>query len=254
MSQYILKEVLNCTVLDYATQTPITYIDYAETTEINHTAQRLKVNGGQGGYLQGVYDYNKESMLNLKLPLVDAGFLAFLSGDTLATGAENLFTREVVTISGGTATLSQTPVANTTPSVNILQGTRDFGTPVTVVTSAPTAQQCSISGKTITFGSGNTSGQAVVVYQYSSASTTTAYSATANQQVRPITIIGSGILLDQVAGTFIGSNIRIYQARPDQNFKLTMDMKATTTIDIKMDLIPQNVSGKMKFYDFNFLT
>jgi hypothetical protein len=206
--------------------------------------------------LQGIYDYGKESTIQVKASLVDTAFLAYLSGDTLATGtAQNLFQREVVTVSGGTATLSQTPATGTTPYVANLVGTRDFGTQINVVTSAPSANQCSITGKNITFGTGITDGtQVVVFYQYASPSTTTSWSMTANHQVKPISIYGDGIVFDQVSGTFIGTKIRIYQARPVQSFKITLDMKNVTQLDITMDLIPQNVNGNLKLWDFNILT
>jgi hypothetical protein len=255
MSQYIIKEIMNMTFLDFATQTPIAYADYAETTEIDNTASRVDIQGGQGGYLLGSIDWNKRSTLNLKLPLVDASLLAVISGDTLATGAQNLFKREVLTVNGGSASLSETPVAGTTPYVAVLVGTRDFGQKIDVVQSAPSANQCTISGKDITFGSGVADGSKVcVVYQYATPNTTSSYSMVANQQVKTMTIIGEGFVLDQVNETIIGTNIIIHKCKPQPNFKLTMDMKTPTTLDLKFDMYPVVEGNKYKYYDFGFLT
>lgn len=253
-NQIGIKEVLNLQIMDFATGDPLTYIDYATTSEIDNTGTRIDISGGQGNYRLLSFDHSKISTMKLDLPLVDMEFLATMMGDTVATGAQNLFQRDVLTVSAGAATLTQTPVAGTNISVFYLQGTRDNGTALTSTASSPTAGQYSITGKDLTFNTGDNGKQVVVWYQYASPTTTTKFSMKANKFVKPIKIVGNGIVRDQVDGTDKAAVITIYNARIQPNFNLAMSATAATTLQLVLDMyaVPQN--GDLVYYDVVFLT
>lgn len=252
--QYGIKEVLNLQVLDLASGNPLTYIDYAETTEIDNTATRIDLSGGQGNYRLLSFDHSKISTMKMSLPLVDLNFLAAMMGDTVGTGAQNLFQREVVTVAAGSATLTQTPLSGASISAFYLQGSRDNGTPLTKASSAPTAGQFSITGKIMTFDAGDNGKQVVVWYQYASPDTATKFSMKANKFVKPIKIIGNGIVRDQADGTDKAAVITIYNARFQQNFNLAMSSANATKLDLTLDMYAVNQGTDLVYYDVVFLT
>jgi hypothetical protein len=253
-NQYGIKEVLNLSFYDYATNNPLLYVDYAETTEIDNTGTRIDISGGQGNYRLLSFDHSKISTLKLKLPLVDTTLMAMLMGDTVATGAQNVFQREVVTVSAGTATLSQTPLTGTTPSVFYLNGARDNGTSLTKVASAPTAGQYSISGTTITVNTGDNGKQLVVWYQYATPTTTTKFSMKANKFATPMKVVGDGIVRDQVTGTDKAAKITIYNAKFKPNFNWAMSSTAATSLDMELDMYAVPQGSDLVYYDVVFLT
>lgn len=252
--QYGIKEVLNLQVLDFATGEPLTYIDYASTSEIDNQATRVDISGGQGNYRLLSFDHSKVSSMKLDLPLVDLNFLAAMMGDQVTTGAENLFQREVVPVTAGSAALSQTPLTGTTPSVYYLEGARDNGTALTVAETTPTAGEFSISGKTLTLDAGDNGKQIVVWYQYAAPLTASKITMNANKFVKPVKIIGNGIVRDQVDGTDKAAVITIYNARFQQNFNLAMSSTAATTLQLTLDMYSVNQGTDMVYYDIVFLT
>jgi hypothetical protein len=251
--QYGIKEVLNCQVFDLATGTPLTYIDFAESTEIDNTASRIDIAGGQGNYRLLSFDHSKISSMKMSLPLVDLNFLAAMMGDAVATGAQNLYKREVVTITAGAASLSQTPLSGTTPSLFFLDGIRDNGTPLTS-NATPAAGQYNISGKNITFATTDNGKQVVVWYQYASTSTTTKFSMKANKFVKPVKIVGEGIFRDQADGSDKAAVITIYNARFQQNFNLAMSSQNATKLDLTLDMYAVPQGNDLVYYDVNVLT
>jgi hypothetical protein len=252
--QYGIKEVLNCQVFDLATGTPLTYIDYAETTEIDNTATRIDLNGGQGNYRLLSFDHTKLSTMKMSLPLVDLNFLAAMMGDTVGTGAQNLFKREVVTVTAAAASLSQTPLAGTVPTLFFLDGTRDNGTALTSNATPTTSGQYNISGKNITFATADNGKQVVVWYQYSSPTTTTKFSMKANKFVKPVKIVGEGIFRDQADGSDKAAVITIYNARFQQNFNLAMSSTNASKLDLTLDMYAVNQGSDLVYYDVALLS
>jgi hypothetical protein len=192
--------------------------------------------------------------MKLSLPLVDINLMASLMGDTVATGAQNVLKREVLTVASGTATLSSAPVAGTTTSVFYLDGTRDNGTPLTVTASAPTAGQYSISGTTITVDTADNGKQIVVWYTYATPNTATKFSMKANKFVKPMKLVGEGIARDQVTGTDKACAFTIYNAKFKPNFNFALSSTNATKLDMELDMYAVTQGSDYVYYDVVFLT
>jgi hypothetical protein len=254
--QYGIKEVMDLQIYDIstATPTPLVFIDYAQTTEIDNAGQRLEITGGRGNMRLLAFDHSKTSSMKLNLPLVDLNLLATLAGTSLVTGAQNVYQREVVTVgSDGTATLKQTPVSGTTPAVYQLKGARDNGDPINVVTNPPSANECSISGKTITFGSGIAPGTQVVVwYQYATPSTSMKFTMAANIFSKPLMIVGDALARNQVTGVDEAAKVTIYNARFQSNFNMQMSATNATALDLTLDMFAVKQGTDYVYYDVVF--
>jgi len=253
--QYGIKEVMDLQALDYTTGNPLFFIDYATATTNAVASERTFITGGQGNGRLLAFDHTKTSELRLEIPLVDLNLLAALGGDSLVTGqAQNVYKREVLTVTGGSATLSQTPLAGTNPSVYFLNGTRDNGTALTKTASAPTAGQYSISGTTLTFNTADNNKQVVVWYQHATPSTVTKFSVKATKFAKAMRLIGVGIARDQVTEADVATNITFYKARPQGNFEITMSSADATTLSITFDLFAEKVGGDFVYADYVFMT
>lgn len=257
MSQYGIKEVLNLSIVDYGTQNPILYSDYATVTTNALTMQRLDLRGGQGAYKIMSFDYQRDSTMTIEMPLVDPKMLAILGGDPAVIGAQNVFKREVLKVSGGTATLSASPVNGTLTVFNLV-GLRENGTQLTVGTPASTPNTYSISGTTVTVNStSNPDGSSIVCwYQYAAPTTTTKISISANKFPQAVTIFGDGLWRDNLDETDKVVKVKAYKARPKGNFTFTMDSTKATTLQMEFDLfgVTDPTSGRIQYIDYILLT
>lgn len=243
--QFGIKEVYNLTIVDFATNKPFIYIDYAEATTNENTAERTSLRGGQGYYKLMDFDHSKDSTFQLTVPLVDVKLLAMLAGDDLAEGATDVFKREeleVVDNAGSLEiTLSETPIDGTVV-INKLKGLRDFGTEVTV---------SSIKGKKVVL-TGATAGEKVVAfYQYSSPAAAKKFSIKANKFPKTVKIFGDGLWRDQETNTDKAVKMTIHKAKPQPNFTLTTSGSEATTLEITFDMYPiKDADGDMTYIDY----
>lgn len=235
--QYGIKEVMNVGFLDYATKNPFLYADYATVSTNEIQGERTFISGGQGNFRLMAFDHSKTATLKMNFPLVDMNMLAMLAGDSLISGASTVYMREVLTVSSGSVTLSQTPVGSSI-SVFALQGVRDNGTAYTKVASAPTSSQYTWTTGTNTVGF-NTSenGKKVVVwYQYNTSTSAQSFRIKTNKFPKMLTIFGEGLFRDQETDLDRAVRATFFKAKPQSNFTLTMESTNTTNLEITFDL------------------
>lgn len=243
--QFGIKEVYNLNIVDFATNKPFIYVDYAETTTNENTAERTSLKGGQGYYKLMDFDHSKDSTLKLTVPLVDIKLLAMLAGDDLVEGATSVFKREELTVAdnGGKMkiTLSETPIDETVV-VHKLEDLRDYGKEVTV--SNVTGNKVELTGVA--------DGEKVVVfYQYSSPETAKKFSIKANKFPKTVKIFGDGLWRDQETGMDKAVKMMIHKAKPQANFTLTTSGSDVTTLEITFDLYPiKDAAGDMSYIDY----
>lgn len=251
--QYGIKEVLNAQIVDYATGAPITYVDYAETSNQVSKAVRTDIRGGVGGYKLMSFDSQKDLNFQLTVPLVDLNLMSMIAGDSLQSSvAANVFQREVLTVDAShSVTLTQTPIG--TPSVYTLTGIRDNGTSFTVTGSAPTTGQFQITGKAVTFFTDVAQGtQIVVLYQYATTNSKK-FSIKANKFPKTVAIHADAIFRNQETDTDQAVKILIYKARPKSDFTITMDMANPTKLQMDFDLYPVDQNGDKVYIDYVLL-
>ena len=253
--QYGIKEVLNVGLVDFATKKPILYTDYATASTNEVQGERTFISGGQGNYRLMAFDHSKTSTLQMTFPLVDLKLLALALGDDLIQGAGTVYAREVLTVTSGKVTVSQTPIDNTI-SVFALQGLRDNGTEYTKVASAPTSTQFAwTSGsKDITFNTSENGKQVVVWYQYNTVSTAQKFTIKANKFPKMLTIFGEGLFRDQETDVDRAVRVNFFKAKPQQNVTLTMSSENTTTLEITFDLFAvKDASGDYAYAEYVLL-
>lgn len=242
--QFGIKEVYNLTIVDFATNKPFIYVDYAEATTNENTAERTPLRGGQGYYKLMDFDHSRDSNLKLTVPLVDVKLLAMLAGDDLAEGAADVFKREELVVADNSGsfeiTLTETPIAGTVV-VNKLEGLRDYGDEVTV---------SSVTGKTVTL-TGVADGDKVVVFYQYSAPTAKKFSVKANKFPKAVKIFGDGLWMDQETETAKAVKMTVHKAKPQGNFTLTTSGSDATKLELTFDMYPvKDADGDMTYIDY----
>lgn len=256
--QYGIKEVLNFSVIDFATKKPILYADYATVSSNENSAERLDLRGGQGNFKIMSFDHTKDSMLNVTMPLVDLKLLALLTGSDSVVGASDVFKREILTVSASnTVTLASTPVSGTLYMFD-LSGDRDNGTEITVGTPATTPNTYSISGAIVTLNAtSHVAGEQVVAfYQYAAPATSTKITIKANKFPKAVEIYGDGLWRNQEDELDYIVKVHALKARPQANFTFTMSASDATTLEITFDLygVTNNVTGDIDFIEYVILS
>lgn len=244
--QYGIKEVYNLSLVDFATNKPFAYVDYAEATSNENSAERTPLRGGQGYYKLMDFDHTKDSTFQLTLPLVDLKLLAMLAGDELVTGAADVYKREELTVASDGAggfeiTLSETPIDGTVV-VNELEGLRDFGAEVTVGTIS--AKEVALTGVAV-------GDKVVVLYQYATPATAKKFSIKANKFPKAVKILGDGLWRDQETETDKAVKMTVHKAKPQGNFTITTSGSDATTLELTFDMYPvKDADGDMSYIDY----
>ena len=236
---FAIKEVMDFTVEKYSATgrgEMLFYVDYAGSTSIQTTAERLNIRGGQGNFKILDIDHTKDTMFNSTLPIVDVKALATKLGVDVTTGATTATKTEILTVGvAPTLTLASTPLANTL-KIHKLLLERDLGDEQTAGTPS-TPNEYSIADKVVTLNE-NTAADGtkfLVSYEYTSGVNAQNIKITASDFPNFITIRGTGLVDDDQEGQKIPVSFKIHKAKVQQEFELTMEGTSATELAFNCD-------------------
>ncbi|WP_442636605.1 hypothetical protein [Rossellomorea marisflavi] len=245
--QYGIKEVLDVNILDYASKNPLFFVDYAEATSNENTAERLDLTGGRGNAKQMSFDHSKAGTFQLTVPLVDLKMLAMLSGDDLQEGAGQIFKREVLTVddAGGapSVTLSHEPIAGV--KIFKLEGLRDTGEEIPATVSAKKAELTGAAADQ----------QVIAFYQYAAPAKSKKVSIKSTKFPKAVEIFGTGLARNQEDELDYPCHLHVFKARPQPNFTFTMSGSDATNLEITFDMYEvKDQKGEGQYIDYIFET
>jgi hypothetical protein len=244
--QFAIKEVLDYTVRDYATKDPVFFVDYASSVGVESASERLNISGGAGNYTLASFDHTKTAKFTSTLPLVDLSLIGNITGKSVVIGATTVSKRELLYADAtNKITLSETPIAGTI-KLYLLEGERDHGEEQTVGTPASSPNSYSISGSAITLNATTApEGTGLVAYyDYTSEATARKITLTADKFPAYVTVTGTGLWHDQVAGEDVAVQFQIKKAKVQPNFTLTMAASQATTLDLTYDMFAVQENGE----------
>ncbi len=252
---FAVKEVLDFTVEKYVSSGRgdiLFTVDYATQTNINTSAERLDIRGGQGNFKIISIDHTKDCTFAATLPIIDIKALAVKLGKDITKGATTAPMKEILTAdASNTITLSQTPITGTL-KVYQLVGERDLGTEQIAGDPALNQDEYSISGTTITLNATTApeGTKFIVFYDYTSGINAENIKITAEDFPQFIKITGRGLVNDDVEGTLFPVSFTIHKAKVQPNFELTMSSDSATELDFTCDCYTiLNANGEKEFVD-----
>ncbi|MBM7598089.1 hypothetical protein JOC34_000446 [Virgibacillus halotolerans] len=222
--QYGIKEVLDLTILNYATKKPVSFIDYALASTNEVTAERTPIKGGRGMAKLMEFDGEKESVLNVTIPLVDLSLLAHIAGDELIneTTAEILQT-DRLKVNDGKITLTKEPIGKV--SVFEIEGLRDFGDEVDAEFTDKDGTVEGSDGKEV-----------FAIYQYAAPKGAKEIKVRTDKFPQEVELHGKGIARSQEDGLDYPVNVTVHKARPQADFTFTMEGTEPTELELVFDM------------------
>lgn len=237
---FAIKEVMDFTVEKYnATGRGelLFWVDYAGSTSISTTSERLNIRGGQGNFKILDIDHTKDTMFNSMLPIVDVKALATKLGVDVVEGAATATKTEVLFASStNKLTLSKTPLTNTL-KIHKMEFERDLGAEQTAGTPGTTVNEYSIDALEVTLNAttGAEGNKFLVSYEYTSGVNAQNIKITPSDFPNFITIRGTGLVDDDQEGKKIPVSFKIHKVKVQPEFELTMEGTAATEVAFNCD-------------------
>jgi hypothetical protein len=235
-----MKEVLDFSVSEYSSTGYgdfIFSVDYAKSSNVKTTGERLEITGGQGNYKIMDLDHSKKCTFSSILPIVDIKALGVKLGKDVETGAVDTPIKEILTV-GATnkASLTNTPTIGTL-KVYLLSGERDLGTEQEVGNPGTTENKYSILAKEITLNSTTCpkDTKIVVFYEYTSGATAQNIKITAADFPTFITITGRSLVDDDVTGKKIPVSFKVHKCKVKPEWELVMGSDSATELAFDCD-------------------
>lgn len=252
---FAIKEVMDYTVSRYSSTgvgDALFTVDYASSSTINTTSERLPIRGGQGNFKILDLDHTKDCTFESMLPIVDTKALAAKLGVDVTEGATTAPKKEVKTADASNKiTLASTPASGTL-KVYLVTNERDISTEQTAGTPASVVNEYSISGTEITLNATTApeGTKFMVLYDYTTGSSAQNIKITATDFPNFITITGTGLVDDDQAGQKIPVTFKIHKAKVKPEFALTMASTAATELDFTCDCYTViNSAGDREYID-----
>ena len=239
LGRYGVREILNAQIIDYVTDKPVMYMDYANTATNEWTSETTYATGGAGAPRRIAFNGERQSTLTIETQIFSLKHLALLAGRNIEKGQQQLFKREVLTLvsdgSGGqVVNVSKAPL--NTASVSVF----------TYVNGETTEELevAEITDKAIKVSGGTVGDEVEVFYQWKSAANTPKVIFTAKDFPKYCKIVGDTVFADEVAGDMAAAQIHYYKAKLQPNFSLNLANSGDpTSISLTFDIFPVKVDG-----------
>jgi hypothetical protein len=229
VNTYGLREVADLTFYDLTTNKPFLYMDYALTSNNEHSSDTTYLTGGKGNPRRLAFDGNKQSTLEVSTQVIDFRIIALLAGADVETGATNVFKREVLTgatTTGVTITLSETPVTGT---VTVF--------PLSSDAVEGEEESITVSDSTVTITGGVAGTEYVAYYQFQSETTAEKISFKSTNFPKYCKVVGDTLIKNEATGVNEPFQMVANKAKAQGNFTLSMASEGDpTTLNIMFDL------------------
>lgn len=237
------RDVLKLQVYDYASNEPIMYFDYANTSTYEGTSTRVFAWGA--GSKRIAWDGEKDLKLTVETQLFTLEHIAMLTGESIISGAKDIYEVETVVVgSGGTIALRKAPVGGAAavavfPLVN------------GVIAKTPQPVE-TVAGTTVTLDDTATvaQGDEVQVYYQYQAVNSKSVSFTANGFPKYVKLVADTLYVDELKGEATDAQIIYYKAKLQPNFSLASSSQGDpSSLSLVWDLFPVHVNGEETIAD-----
>jgi hypothetical protein len=233
--RYGLKEVANVIFFDISTNKPAIFFDTLKVSTIENESESAEARGGQGNGRLMSWDFGRSASLTMQDALLSDKSLSLLAGTTVKTTGIKAVGREVLTVSGGSVTLAETPVDGTVTVYEMQNGIMlDEVTAITILDKEITVT--GLDGK-----------QVMAFYEYEVTNVdATQVTFSANQFPATYRVVGDTIVRGE-DGIDRKMQFQIPKAKLQSTFSLTMDVENVSTFDFNLEVLVE--AGTNKLYD-----
>lgn len=249
----IWDKTLDFTVQDYSTKAVLFQVKYAQDCAISEAYEKTEIKGGSDNQIQYTSYHSPTAKFTAKLPIIDDNVVAVKTGSATKAGAQTNSFEKTFTVdaSAGTIVIPVTPLASTLKIYNV-DADDNLGTEITVVASAPTVEQFTLSTATCTFNTAKKGSKVLVVCDYTTGATATGVKFVSGKLPSLIRITAKTKTVDK-SGNVAVKTIIVEKAKPDPNFEFTTTAGTPATLPFECEVFGwTNADGDEQF--FNMVT
>ena len=219
MSKFGIKEVADVIFFDIATGKPVLFFDTLKTSSIENEAETTDATGGRGNSKLITWNYSRKATLKMQDALLSMESMAVLAGTEVVAGT-NLYKRQKLVVTDGTATLDEKPVDSTKVTIVDGEGKEVTGAKVTDVAV-----------------SGLTDEKLSAYYEYKAPVSAKTVKFVSDKFPGAYRVIGDTVVRDNTTGKDRVAQFLIPKAQLQAGFTFTMDAENVSTFDFKLDIL-----------------
>ena len=227
MSKFGIKEVADVIFFDIATGKPVLFFDTLKTSSIENAAETTNATGGRGNAKLITWNYSRTATLKMQDALLSMESMAVLAGTEVQAGT-TLYKREKLTVSDGSATLSEKPADST--KVTIVDGDGKEVTGATITDVAVTG----LTGEKLS-----------AYYEYKAPASAKTVKFVSDKFPGAYRVIGDTVVRDNTTGKDRVAQFLIPKAQLQAGFTFTMDAENVSTFDFDLDILRNGDSTEL---------
>jgi hypothetical protein len=249
-NRWAIRDVATASFFDQVTKKLKARLDSLKQSGLENSADTVYAQGGSGNPKLVGFSGNKAAKFTLQDALFTNDFIAMLLGTEVVTAATPIITNDILTVNSGSATLENTP-SSTGALISVSKYLPDgtIGTNLDYSSTTASAGKYSVTGKTVTFASGEiTDGEKVIVYYKTTAgSDTKQIKALTDKFAGSYELVLDVLVRDVLTKKDYAAQITIPSAKIEDNWKMDMASTGDPSVqDITMEALA--VPGSKDLY------
>ncbi|RAV12174.1 hypothetical protein [Paenibacillus contaminans] len=240
-TQWGIREVALATFFDLTTGKALVQLSNLKTAGLENSAETVYARGGRGNAKIMGFSSNREGKVVLQDAVFTNQVLAMLTGNGLVNASQNIYKREVLTVTGGAASLKHTPASGgALIGVYTLKPDGSHGTELSYTSAAVAAGTYKITGKALAFHASDLAdgAQAVAYYQTASAPASSKITVSSDKFAGSFKVVLDCLVRDAVTQKDYAAQVVIGNAKMDNNWKIqTAATGDPSAFDITLDIL-----------------
>lgn len=220
------------------------YADYATVSTNEWSSDQVYAKSKTVNAIR--WDYNRNSTLKVDMEIFDLKWMAMCFGTEFVKGDKDILKREVLTVSGGKATMSGTAITGSLAVYTLDDDGLTNIQELTVGTPASTEDTYSISDKEITVNTA-LNGKKIAVFYLEKKTGVQTLTIDADKYPENFEIVAD-TLIRSTDGNDQFVQINYLNVKPKSQFTLTMDAANITTLSAEFDVLKDSASSDMATY------
>ncbi|TVX97965.1 hypothetical protein [Cohnella terricola] len=246
-NRWAIRDAGIATFYSLATGKPVTTLRTLKTSGLETTGETVYSRGGRGNPKLLGFSSNREAKLTLQDAVFDNKALAMLTGNNLVEGASDVVFIDTLTVNANATALSKTPVGSLI-GVYKLNADGTLGDEVKFAAGTVATGEYKISGKNLTFFSGDfADGQKIAAY-YSVTTDATAKTlkVTSDAFGKTFKVVLDCVVRDEYTKEDYAAQITIPSAKFEDTFNLALAAEGDPAVlDMTMDVLKDPLSNDM---------